>query len=225
MNPEPPRSGLAALPELDRDILLFVLDHSDTTVEEVAQAVMLSTTATRQHLQRLEYQGLLGHSSQKSRARGRPVHLFNLTAAALDLFPKGHEFTLLGMLAILQRDHPDAYQETFEKLHLQFLQPGLSFEVFRNWSVSERARQLLPWIQRYGHRGSFNLDETGGAFVVSYCPALEVARRHRGMCEAECRWLKGFFPEFAVEIKQTIATGADRCVIRLDNSHANQQDL
>lgn len=216
MNPTQQRSGLAALPELDRAVLLFLNDNPRARVEAVADGVSLSVGAARSRLSQLENQGFVTHASgARNGERGRPTYLYSVAPAAYGLFPSGHTFTLQAVLGILKRDHPDTYADVFEKLHVQFYDVGLLPEALIRYRPADRLRRLLPWTELYGQRTTGDVDETGGQYVVSYCPALDIATRHRGMCESEQRWLSAFFPEFDVEITQTLATGAARCVLTL----------
>ena len=216
MNPTQPRSGLAALPELDRAVLLYLTDHPASRVEAVAEGVSLSVGASRSRLSQLEGQGLVVHSNgPRHGVRGRPTYLYSVAPSAYGLFPSGHTFTLQAVLGILKRDYPNTYAEVFEKLHVQFFDAGLLPEALTRYRPAERFRKLLPWTEVYGQRTSGEMNDEGGEYIVTYCPALDIARRHRGMCDSEARWLNAFFPEFSVEIEQTLAEGAAKCVIRL----------
>lgn len=224
MMPTQQRSGLAALPELDRLVLLYLNDHPRSRVEAVAEGVSLSVGATRSRLAQLERQGFVTHASgARNGERGRPTYLYSVAPSAYGLFPSGHTYTLQAVLGILKRDHPDTYADVFEKLHVQFFDAVLSPESMCRYSPADRMRKLLPWAEVYGQRTTGELQDYGGQYVVTYCPALDIASRHRGMCDSEARWLNSFFPEFEVEVVQTLAQGADTCVLSLTRAAAGRR--
>lgn len=219
------RSGLSALPELDRNILVHLNDHPGATAEDVARTVSLSVAAARQHLLRLEYQSFVRHETPRERSKGRPVHLYHLTEAARQLFPQGSTFSLLALLAVLKRDHPDVYAACFEKLHEPFVEQDVGRDSLRGLPLERRLIELRPWIADYGHLAKFKTDADGGEVLVTHCAVLAAARGHPGICVSEARWLRTLFPEFDVEIAETMAAGAPRCRIRFARVESTSEDL
>jgi DeoR family suf operon transcriptional repressor len=73
-----------------------VLNHlleskAGSTVEELMSAVSLSRTAVNQHLMALESQGFIRKSTPRKTA-GRPQHVYVLTEAGANLFPKQYSW-------------------------------------------------------------------------------------------------------------------------------------
>jgi DeoR family suf operon transcriptional repressor len=73
-----------------------VLDHllqnkAGSTLDELVTAVSLSRTAVNQHLLALESQGLVRKSTPRKTA-GRPQHVYVLTEAGANLFPKQYSW-------------------------------------------------------------------------------------------------------------------------------------
>jgi predicted ArsR family transcriptional regulator len=214
MTPEPPRSGLSALPELDAALLLLISDYPDSTVEFLAREAVASVGSVRQHLLKLGYEGLVERRTETAGGPGRPTHLYRVTPAARDLFPRSHGFSLLAVLGILQRDHPEVYDDVFSKVHVQFSEPQVDAARIARTPADRRAAEIAPWIARYGHRAAVEIGQEGGAITISYCPLLDVAHAHPGFCAAECSWLERYFPEFDVTLEQTKASGFERCIFR-----------
>ncbi|MGE0601424.1 MAG: helix-turn-helix transcriptional regulator [Dehalococcoidia bacterium] len=216
MNPRPPASGLAGMPDVDQEILLLLNDKPDSTIELIASEIKLSLSATRQHVVRLEFQGLVSHIRYlEPGTRGRPTNLYGLTVAAKDLFPKGYLAPLLAMLHLLQRDEPEVYAALFAKLYRQFLPRGFDGQSLVSLPMATRTRDMQELISLYGHRAKLDVEGRGGRLIVTYCPLLEAAKRHSMICHSEAKWLNAYFPDYEVRIDQTIAEGSPRCVMRL----------
>jgi DeoR family suf operon transcriptional repressor len=75
-----------------QSVLNYLLEHkSGSTLEELVGAVGLSRTAVNQHLLALEGQGHVRKSTPRKTA-GRPQHVYVLTEAGANLFPKQYSW-------------------------------------------------------------------------------------------------------------------------------------
>ena len=70
-----------------RAILMALKKRGEARAEELADALGITVSAVRQHLNALAADGLVTHRQMKA-GPGRPKHLYRLTAAAEAQFPK-----------------------------------------------------------------------------------------------------------------------------------------
>jgi predicted ArsR family transcriptional regulator len=72
-----------------QNVLTHLMDHkSGSTVDEIIAEVGLSRTAVNQHLMVLEREGYVSRATASRKTGGRPGHLYVLTEAGVNLFPK-----------------------------------------------------------------------------------------------------------------------------------------
>src|SRR5690242_18544805 len=81
--------ALATLPETRRTILTILKKSGSAHSDEIAAALGVTVSGTRQHLTALERDGLLAHTDVRD-GRGRPKFRYYLTPAADNLFPRNY---------------------------------------------------------------------------------------------------------------------------------------
>jgi predicted ArsR family transcriptional regulator len=79
------------------------------TVESLAKALRLATMTVRQHLTILERDGYVTFR-QVRRPLGRPHHVYTITAAAEEVFPKNYELLTQRILTELRHLEPEEIQ-------------------------------------------------------------------------------------------------------------------
>ena len=88
-----------------RGQVLLALRRGPRTVEELAQALELTRNAVRSHLSTLERDGLVQRAG-KRRGTVKPSNLFELTAAAEELFSHAYAPVLRQLLSVLREQLP-----------------------------------------------------------------------------------------------------------------------
>src|SRR5689334_5905988 len=78
-------------------ILNCLRSNRRLTVEDLAASVGVSKVCIRRHLSLLEQDQLIAYDVER-RDRGRPLHVYYLTAKSESLFPTGYAAFALGML-------------------------------------------------------------------------------------------------------------------------------
>jgi DeoR family suf operon transcriptional repressor len=85
-------------------VLNHLLEHkSGATLEEVISAVGLSRTAVNQHFAALERDGYVQKSAPR-KTGGRPQHVYVLTEAGANLFPKQYSWFSKMLIQTLRQD-------------------------------------------------------------------------------------------------------------------------
>ena len=84
-------------------LLELIKRRGEISVQEAVEGLELAKSTIRQHLERLEDEGLIKRRSEAS-GRGRPQHYFELTALAHQLFPSLDRQVLHRLLDYLARE-------------------------------------------------------------------------------------------------------------------------
>lgn len=80
-----------------RGRIVLLLMGTTRTVSELADELEVSDNAVRAHLVAMERDGVVRQSGER-RSGGRPAHLYEVTPAADDLFPKAYDEGLVRLL-------------------------------------------------------------------------------------------------------------------------------
>src|SRR5262249_55911329 len=97
-----PSPALASLPHTRRAILVALKERGEARADELAEALGITVSAVRQHLQTLTAAELVAHREQRG-TPGRPKHAYHLSEAGEALFPRAY-----GALANELLDYLDA---------------------------------------------------------------------------------------------------------------------
>ncbi|MGE0601500.1 MAG: helix-turn-helix transcriptional regulator [Dehalococcoidia bacterium] len=216
-------SGLDALAEVDRQLLVALNEEPGQSAEHLAQKVFLSGAAVRRHLERLEAHDLIKKRARRRPGPGRPVNAYSLTSAGKSLFPQGYLFTLIAALDILAEHHPGAYDDLMARLPHYFGELGPEREIVKSMPPGARAATVLEWMRRYGHRATVECSDEATTFTVTHCAALAAAQGHPGICRAEHSWMRTYFPESSLTVKESLPEGGRRCVLVLSREAAANQ--
>jgi DeoR family suf operon transcriptional repressor len=83
-------SDVTGLPGTRRQLLEVLKRRGEARAEELAEALGVTVSAARQHLAALQASQLVAYRELKG-TPGRPKHVYHLTPAAEELFPKSYD--------------------------------------------------------------------------------------------------------------------------------------
>ncbi len=72
------------------------------SVKILSKQLDMTTMGVRQHLAELESKGLVGQTQEERQTRGRPVHLWKLSAAGHGRFPDMHSQTTIELIDVIR---------------------------------------------------------------------------------------------------------------------------
>ena len=98
---------LPALPQKRRAMLLVLRRLGEARAEDLADALDVTASAARQHLQALVAAGLVGHREERGRP-GRPRHVYHVEPAADAYFPKAYDDLSRELLSLVREEDPGA---------------------------------------------------------------------------------------------------------------------
>jgi DeoR family suf operon transcriptional repressor len=206
-------SGAMGLQGTRRQLLEVLKRRGEARAEELAEALDVTVSAARQHLAALQGAGLVTHRELKG-APGRPKHVYHLTPAAEELFPKAYDQFAAELVEFVGDEAPDLLPRLFELRRTSRLErtrgrlEGKAFEA--------RVREVAAILDEDGYLTAVEeLDD--GSFVLQEhnCAILGVAQLTPMPCAAEIDFLRAALPDASVERVAHMLGGQHRCAYRI----------
>ena len=160
-----------------RGRIVTLLRTGDRTVDDLSQALDLTSNAVRAHLATLERDNLVRQHGVR-RGSGKPANAYQLTPQAEQLFPKAYEPVLRHLLRVLaDRLGPAKLEEVLREA-------GHSLAAGRTASGDLRARveQAAALLTDLGGLAEVE-GQNGGFLIRAYsCPVAAVVPEHPALC-------------------------------------------
>lgn len=185
-------------------------------VHELASALSVTATAVRQRLDRLIRAGLVEKSAAASgprRSRGRPAHVYGLTAKGRQL--GGDNFRDLAMVLWQElRDvrEPEIRRGLFGRIGERLA--GLYEDDVRGSTPAERLESVADLLKDREIPCTVDVSSPAGrglpVLTSHACPYPELAEKDRGICAAERLMLEGLVGA-PVKLTECRLDGDDCC--------------
>lgn len=209
-----------AEPDSKRRIIDFLKRRSSATVAELTDHLAVTSTAVRQHLDDLEYRGLVCRLDPvNTGGRGRPRMPWALTELAADLFPDRHADLTVELITairdsvgeegldavILRRSQKQ--RESYEAA-IAASQPG---------DVAATVQTLADLRSAEGYMADVTSDDDGSLLLTEHhCPICDAAETCQGLCRDELELFRGVLgPDVTVERTTHLLSGDPRCAYRV----------
>jgi len=208
--------ALDALPAARRSILTLLKKGGEASAEDLAAALEITVSGTRQHLASLSADGLVTHREQRL-GPGRPRHRYRLTPGAEALFPKRYgELTnqLLGFIADADAGLVEQAFERRRQSRVARARARLDGRPF-----DERVRELAVILDEDGYLADCEQGDDGVWHIVEHnCAILDVAQRYGQACTSELAFLRESLPDAEVERVAHMIAGAHVCAYRVSRT-------
>jgi predicted ArsR family transcriptional regulator len=164
-----------------RDVLTLLKARGSAGLAEIAEHMGLSKQGALRHLEALQASGVVEVFTEERHGRGRPGHVYRLTAAASAHFPTRHRELALELVDFMEAEEVDRFfAGRARKLEAEYVSKleGLDFE--------ERAQALAQLTTEQGHMTELVKRPDGGLQLRHCnCPIQEVAARSGHPCRHE----------------------------------------
>jgi predicted ArsR family transcriptional regulator len=178
--------------ETRRHILELLRVRGGQTIADLMTALRLTRTAVLSHLATLQADGLVRRQGVRRGAR-RPSVVYEVTAAADAVFPKGYEAFATTLLEALRQDDPGAMTRTLTRVGDAWIERDAPrVRRLRGRARLEEARKILA------ERGFMPVltTEAGKRVLREHnCPVMRLAVEHAEICEMVHRWLESLVGE------------------------------
>ena len=203
-----------------QQILELLRRNGQLTASELSDTLGIGAVGVRQHLALLERDDMVRTSGVR-RGVGRPSHLYSLTNAAEELFPRRYDRLALDAIAFVEQiGGAEAVDGMFasrrEKLRAQF-EPRLVGK-----PIAVQVAELASILTEQGYMCEWEQLSDGTLTLIEHnCPVDCVARDYPQACAHE---LKLYEDILGVPIirEETIAAGSNCCRYRIGGPASGQ---
>ncbi len=167
-----------------QQILEILRRQGEVTVQELSQALDLTSVTVRHHLEILRSEGYITEPEvRRSNRPGRPRYVYRLTSTAADLFPNNYSGLASALLSALDSQMTQEEYEKFLQETAQCLAPELD-EIPE--SPEARMDYAVDYLNRQGYVARWERDENGEFLLhVSSCPYHYVSQSHPQTCQID----------------------------------------
>lgn len=199
-----------------REQLLHSLQvQGSQTASELSQELGIGSTAVRQHIDRLQAEGLVEQVGLR-RGNGRPGHVYGLTAQADSMFPHSYDQLALDLMEAVRRlpDGAELLAQSLDSLHLVWLERYAAQVIGEN--LEERVAALTDVLNERGNMARYEQLPDGSFCLAKHnCTLKRVTAQFPQICQQEEVW---FSEALGVPVVRTDsrAKGAPQCTFRIE---------
>jgi DeoR family suf operon transcriptional repressor len=163
------------------EVLTLLKLKGEARLSEVAEHLGLTRQGALRHLEALQAQGLLEVSPAQARGRGRPGHVYRLTAAASKMFPSGKRVLATELVDFME----SAELERFFAARARRLEAEYAARL-AGLDLEGRVRELARLARESGHMTEV-VELADGSLQLRHCncPIQDVAARGGHACRQE----------------------------------------
>jgi len=186
------------------------------TAAAIGRRLGITSVAVRQHLARLEADGLVAFEDRAAGV-GRPRRLWSLTGKGHARFPDSHSVLALDLIQNVGRVFGEAGLE-----RLIAAREASSLQAYRSrlggsGGLKQRVKRLAALRSEEGYMAEV-APAPGGGYLLSenHCPICVAAKACQGLCRSELALFRAALgPGVEVERQEHILAGARRCAYRI----------
>ncbi|MDQ0111818.1 helix-turn-helix transcriptional regulator [Paenibacillus harenae] len=195
-------------------LLLLLRTKGRMSAGELSEELGLTEMAIRRHMYALETEGSVNIVSIRQ-AMGRPLHVYELTKQADELFPKNYHLLALDLLDELA-DSPDTaalidrmFDGRKQKL-LERYEPRMAGK-----SLELRVSELTAIQSAGGYMAEMGSLDNGAYMLYEYnCPIAKVAGKYQQACSCELALFQALL-DAPVERTECLAKGGGKCSYKI----------
>jgi DeoR family suf operon transcriptional repressor len=194
------------------EILQRLKEQGEATVDELARMLDLAPITVRHHLAILEKDGLITNRRERG-SIGRPYHVYSLTPAAEELFPKKYHLLADRLLAEL-KSIADEQQITamFDRI-AQGITAEYDFDG-KSRGLEDRLAVLIEVLGEEGFLAEWT--RVGDEYELKEysCPYYYVGQHHPEVCKLDLQVITNLLAA-KVERHSCVIDGDEFCVYRI----------
>ena len=205
------------LPKSQDRIMQRLKTRGPQSVKILSKQLDMTTMGVRQHLAELESKGLVGQTQEERQTRGRPVHLWKLSAAGHGRFPDTHSQTTIEIIDVIrstlgEQSLNQLIEQRSEEIEAQYreqlgaTEPDLQLQI-------EKLAQLRS---DEGYMAEVRLLPDGFMLIENHCPICTAATSCQQFCETELDLFQRLFEDKAIVTRTDhLLAGARRCAYKI----------
>lgn len=195
-------------------ILTLLKTSGRMNAGQLSRELELTEMAVRRHMYALEREGTVTITAVRQ-AMGRPLHAYELTAEADDLFPKNYHVLALDLLDELAGDPATSalvdrlFEGRMKKLQERY-GPRMADK-----GLEQRVCELAAIQNAGGYMVELESRQDGSFMLYEYnCPIAQVAGKYQQACNCELALFRKLL-DAPVERTECLAKGGGKCSYRI----------
>lgn len=173
-------SPIATLPETRQGILMALKRRGESSADELAAALGLTSGAVRQQLSQMAHDGLVVRRADPG-VRGRPRFVFTLTEAADVLFPNLYVSIAASLSAVLAHAG-DEFTEAWRRSSL----PGSELrQRLPGKPFSGQVQEFSDVLDELGFLADTTVEGAAARVSIYSCPLRRLAEEIPAICQVE----------------------------------------
>jgi len=197
-------------------ILEILKERGTATVEDLGRELELTPVTIRHHLDILRSEGLVQAPKVKRRdAPGRPQHVYALTDAADEYFPKNYS----GFADLMLHE----VRDRFEPRELDSILTGVATRMARqvpsaapNESMPQRMERVIRFLNGKGYNSDWEAVEGGYLLRTHNCPYHDISKDHIEPCVMDMSLISQLIGQTPQRL-DWMAGGNNTCVYLIKN--------
>ncbi|MBM3535756.1 MAG: transcriptional regulator [Alphaproteobacteria bacterium] len=195
-------------------ILFLLKTRAPLTAAELATSLGITAMGVRQHLARLEADGLVAFADER-RSVGRPKRHWRLTERAQARFPDMHAQVAVELIGGVDRLFGRDGLDRLIQLREDDMRARYRAEL-DGLPLSQQLNRLAKLRRAEGYMAEVEKEKDGGyLFIENHCPICAAAKACQGFCRSELSIFRELLADCAVERTDHILAGARRCAYRI----------
>lgn len=202
-------------------ILQLLKMRNTMTVNQLTDALDISSMGIRQHLSILEGEGLVEFQQEK-KERGRPHYIYSLTDEANTLFPTTYANFAVGLMQeVAKVNGPGFINKVFRSRMKSQLQ--MYNERLQGKNIVQRIKELAHIRDEEGYMARFDENDTDYVLIEHNCPIAAIAEEYPHVCEIELALFRQSLGTKVYRVEH-LMQGSHRCCYRIPKAECNKQD-
>jgi DeoR family suf operon transcriptional repressor len=189
-------------------ILEILKERGEATIEELGEALGLTSVTVRHHLDILRGEGLVEVPEVRRRTTpGRPQYVYILTEAAGDFFPKNYASFASLMISEVRDRYGAAELDSILQGMARRMEKGKPGPL-GGWE--ERLAYVVGFLNDRGYIANWEKNDDGYFLHTTNCPYRDVSRDHTEVCMMDMTLISDFLGLVPERISWTVA-GENSC--------------
>lgn len=164
----------------DNILRLMLHNKSGITVEKLAESAGVTRTAIRQHLAAMERDGFVERGATQPTG-GRPEHLYVLTQAGREHFPR--QYSWFAELLLISLEEQTGKESAVESLSAMGRKVGSTLHVTGAPGSAEQLRQIASAMTELGYDASAKKEERETIIEAHNCVFHRLAEKNPDVCK------------------------------------------
>ena len=203
-----------ALSPTQRRVLAALKRQGEATADELADALEISSSAVRQHLNALRSAGFIT-SRQERGQPGRPADRYHATELTEPLFATTDGSLSIELLAHIEEEDPELVNRVFDRRRRRLVDDVK--DELTGKPIDRRVSAIAELLEAQGYLAdSEKLGDNHYRINLHSCAIWAVASHYQQACTTELEFIRDLIPDATVERITHKTAGAHTCAYEIN---------